>query len=87
MQDTKKDVNKSAKKLRSKPKSGSGVEDIGSEKKVMRARLRRVSPAPPAKTLIASNNNKTQGRDFFSMCCYASEATLVTVFSNYLAAI
>ena len=71
MQDTKKDVNKSAKKLRSEPKSGSGVEDIGSEKKVMRARLRRVSPAPPVKTLVSSNNNKTQGWDFSSMCYYA----------------
>ena len=70
MQDTKKKVNKSAKKLRSKPKSGNGVEDIGSEKKVMRARLRRVSPAPPMKTLLASNknNSKTQGWDFSSMC-------------------
>ena len=85
--DNKNKLNYGDKKLRSKPKSGSGVEDIGSEKKVMRARLRRVSPAPPVKTLTSSNNNKTQGRDFFSMCCYASEATLVTVFSNYLAAI
>ena len=69
MQDTKKNVNKSAKKLRSKSKSGNDV-GIGSEKKVMRARLRRVSPAPPMKTLLASNknNSKTQGRDFFSMC-------------------
>ena len=67
MQDTKKDVNKSAKKLRSEPKSGSGVEDIGSEKKVMRARLRRVSPAPPMKTLVSSNNNKTQGWDISSL--------------------
>ena len=66
MQDTKKDVNKSAKKLRSQSKSGNDVEDIGSEKRVMRARLRRVSPPPPMKTLVASNINKTQERDFFS---------------------
>ena len=69
------------KKVRNKSRSGNDVEDIGSEKRVMRARLRRVSPAPPMKTLISSNNNKTQGWDFFSMCCYAnfkltSEATL-----------
>ena len=36
------------------------------EKRVMRARLRRVSPAPPLKN-AAAPSNKTQEKDFFSL--------------------
>ena len=38
------------------------------EKRVMRARLRRVSPAPPLKNAaVAVASNKTQEKDFFSL--------------------
>ena len=67
MKDNKKGINKlnkgDKKARKNKPKSGKDVEDTMGEKRVMRARLRRVSPAPPLLTKSpAASNNKTQGR-------------------------
>ena len=72
MKDSKKSINKLNKKgdkkvRKSKPKSGKDVEDTMGEKRVMRARLRRVSPAPPLLTKSqTASNNKTQERNRIS---------------------